>query len=226
MKIIQFIPKTGMDANAIPAKNSIPEWYRKSEIFLSTGEAGLKTCIAFLDTLTSGYLLTTWEDIHVKTVDGEITITGYKNGVAFENDESVIGIRDHESGALIPRPVGHTEHHLIWKNPMGFKLPRGYSALITHPLNRFDLPFTTMSGIIDSDKWWLEGNISFCMKDNVDVFIPKGTPFAQLIPIKRKKWVHSVGGSVLVKLNLRKVKIDRSKVGFYKKNMWKRKSYL
>jgi len=30
-------------------------------------------------------------------------------------------------------------------------MPAGYSLLITHPFNRHDLPFVTLTGLVDAD---------------------------------------------------------------------------
>jgi hypothetical protein len=104
------------------------------------------------------------------------------------------------------------------------KAPRGYSILITHPLNRFDLPFTTTSGIIDSDGWVPPGNIPFFLQKGFNGVIPKGTPFAHVFPYKRDSWVMSIS-KVLQARAFFDGKIDRSQVGYYKKKYWNRKNY-
>ena len=39
--------------------------------------------------------------------------------------------------------------HNLWS----IEAPEGYSLLFTHPVNRFDLPFTTLSGLVDCDRY-------------------------------------------------------------------------
>jgi hypothetical protein len=128
-------------------------------------------------------------------------------------------------GHTIPRPEGHCKNHMIFSGQWGARLPKGWSLLLTHPLNRFDLPFATTSGIIDSDEWWAGGNIPFFFKENFEGIIPKGTPFAQLIPIKRSSWtsytsVLSVSRNTYLADKARSVPI-----GWYKKNIWTKKKY-
>jgi len=199
MKLIKF---TSMLDDGIgapePIKKFIPEWYKKAETYYvsesdnvsvedGTQEemAGLKTCVPFLDCMISGYAIVTPFDIFIgKNDDGTLAIRW--NGP--DSWEDFINERPKESGSTMPRPTGHYPNHLVWSNRWGFRAPRGYSVLITHPLNRHDLPFTTLSGLIDSDNFWANGNIPFFIKEDFLGVIPKGTPIAQIIPIKRKKW--------------------------------------
>ncbi|HZL31017.1 MAG TPA: hypothetical protein VFC54_08145, partial [Pseudolabrys sp.] len=72
--------------------------------------------------------------------------------------------------------------------------PPGYSLLFTHPLNRTDLPFTTITGLVDTDKY-SESLIAFPARwhdTNFNGVLPKGTPVAQCIPVKREKWVSRI----------------------------------
>jgi hypothetical protein len=71
----------------------------------------------------------------------------------------------------------------------GIQPPKGYGALLTHPINRYDLPFSTTSGYVDFDEYPLPGNVSFHVKDNFEGVIPAGTPLMSIIPIKREAWI-------------------------------------
>jgi hypothetical protein len=68
--------------------------------------------------------------------------------------------------------------------------PPGYSLLITHPINRHDLPFMTLTGLIDTDLY-KDNFINFPARWRDPSFrgvLPKGTPVAQCIPVKRELW--------------------------------------
>lgn len=219
MKKFQFIPNQGVKKeNFAPTaiKKLMPDWYKKSELYWGKdGEeiAGLKTCLPFLDAMITGYALTTPVDIYVdKTPEGNLSI---KWDIEL-HPEKILSERFGEIGSKIVRPAGHKENHLIWHSSWGFKVPRGYSVLVTHPLNRFDLPFTTTSAIIDSDKYLPWGNIPFFIKDDFEGMIPAGTPFAQLLPIKREKWTY-VQNWFLTKKALKQGSITRSGKAIYKK---------
>lgn len=234
MRLIKFSADTkNIIGDPVPIKNKMPEWYRLSEsYFIDKNDSinedgtekkshGLKTCAPFLDALVSGYALVTPFDIFISvSEDGELKISW--NG---PNDwEGFISERPKELGEKMPRPSGHLPNHLVWANKWGFKSPKGYSILVTHPLNRFDLPFTTMSGIIDSDKFFANGNLPFFIKEGFSGMIPEGTPIAQLIPIKRKSWVMSKDQS-LIDEYARQGRIVRKKGFSYKNVLWQKKDY-
>jgi hypothetical protein len=215
-------------------KKFIPEWYKKAETHFSSEEdlaieegtqktsAGLKTCVPFLDAMISGYALVVPFDIYVgKTEDGDLDMKWN----APQGWENFIEERPKESGSTMPRPAGHAPNHMVWSGRWGIKVPRGYSVLVTHPLNRQDLPFTTSSAIMDSDKFFGNGNIPFIIKEDFVGVIEKGTPFAQIIPIKRKRWkmIHNSALKDAIQKHGHDV---RKKEGTYKKKYWTRKEYF
>jgi hypothetical protein len=248
VKKIKFIPHSPYALESIPApepiKNFIPEWYRRGESFISeeTGKVatlkdknvsgGMKSCVPFLDALMSGYAITSWEDIYVTVYNNEVNIKYVeKNPYTDDWDEKnnvykkMIDERIGDIGHTIPRPEGHSKNHMIFSGEWGFRLPRGWSALVTHPLNRFDLPFTTVSAIMDSDEWWTSGNIPFFFKENFEGVIPKGTPFAHIIPIKRSSWISEISKSSINRYSYLSSKVKTVKYGWYKQNIWVRKKY-
>lgn len=227
MKIIHFFSdkSTHNLGQPVPIKTVIPEWYRKAESsYELDGKEmpGLKKCIPFLDGLLSGYALVTPVDIYVAfNADGSLNLTW--DGPEFFKEYVVE--RDINQGATLPRPAGHLSNHLAFSSPWGFKTPKGWSLLITHPLNRFDLPFTTTSGIMDTDEYSTGGNIPFFLKEGFTGTIPAGTPIAQLIPIKRAAW-HMVPNNLgLRHLNPMQSSFVRQEGNSYKKKFWQRKRY-
>jgi len=209
-----------------PIKRLLPEWYKRAEahfIDKRNGEQapGLKACVPYMDVMISGYAVVTPFDIYVsKTESGELKI-GW-NGP--EDSSSFVGERPMELGHTMPRPAGHLPNHLSWKGEWGWKAPRGWSILLTHPYNRFDLPFTTTSGLIDSDKFWANGNIPFFLKEDFVGTIPAGTPIAQLIPVKRAAWKAIYDQSKLDEY-VRQGEAARIKETSYKRKSWVRKEY-
>jgi hypothetical protein len=125
----------------------------------------------------------------------------------------------------MPRPNGYCENHMVFKGQWGVRLPRGWSLAVTHPMNRFDLPFFTTSGIIDSDEWWTGGNIPFFFQKDFEGVILKGTPIAQIIPIKRSSWVSHVSELSMARSNYLGEKGRSVKMGWYKNNIWVKKEY-
>lgn len=209
----------------IAMKSLVPEWYKLSES--SYGDdpeqsPGLKKCVPFLDAMVSGYALTLPYDIFISNSEsGDIKISWN----APEEIPTFVMERPKESGALMPRPAGHHPNHMVWAGFWGWKAPKGYSVLVTHPLNRFDLPFTTSSGIVDSDKFFASGNIPFFIKEGFNGVIPAGTPVAQLIPIKRSSWIMDKNNQGLVNKEHEHGLMVREPGASYKKISWIRKEY-
>lgn len=226
MKIFKFVPSPEVDPDhkaPVPMKGIIPEWYRNAERYYSDKHGmkfeGLKTCVPFLDAMISGYALVLPVNMYVtKDENDEIKITWDKIETSPVNER--MGLTGH----TIPRPPGHEKNHLAWTCQWGWKVPKGYSVLLTHPVNRFDLPFTTMSGIVDSEEFMGWGNVPFFIKSGFEGVIPAGTPIAQLIPIKREKWVYAQSwGNTAKQVEIAK-ELRRGE-GVYKKLFRKEKEY-
>lgn len=227
MKIIRFFsPKSPHNiGQPEPIKNFVPEWYRRAETtYVEKGveHAGLKKCVPYLDAMISGYAIVTPTDIFVsKNEDGSLKL-GW-NGT--DVSANFIMERPKASGETMPRPEHHYPNHLVFSGFWGVKTPRGWSLLFTHPLNRQDLPFTTLSGIVDSDKFSASGNIPFFIKEDFTGVIPAGTPIVQLIPIKRAKWSMIKNDKGLWDLEHIQGEAARNPETSYKKKSWIRKVY-
>ena len=198
-KQILFQPQTDnvalLDEYPIPA--FVPDWYKRLSRYInnsdkpikSLGKLDLKTCAPYRDVMLTGYYMTLQSDIEVISYEnGDIDI--FHNNLGFSIVEKRGDIRNENSqGFGMPIPMGSNPLMCAWVATFGVSTPSGYSALVTHPLNRNDLPFLTTSGIIDSDVFGsFAGNIPFFFKEGFSGFIPKGTPIAQVIPVKREDW--------------------------------------
>jgi hypothetical protein len=213
----------------LPAKSFIPEWYKEkkyinlnnSEFSPVTGrimDTSIKMCMPFLDSLTSGYIQKTWTDIYIENKDG--TVNYY-----YASQPEIINLRDKSNISYHSDEFYNLE--FIWKMPYIIKTPKGFSSIVTHPLNRADLPFYTLTGIIDSDIYnhAIFGNLPFYVKKGFSGLIPAGTPMYQIIPIKREKWVNEVH-EYDEALTKKKMSIQLKKfIGFYKNSMWQKKEY-
>lgn len=235
LKLIRFFAQKAVAEignEPAPIKRFVPEWYRQAESYWRVEDGmghghqmegeGLKKCMPYMDTLMTGYAILTPYDIFVKSKeDGTFDISWNSP----DSIQSFVAERPKELGSTMPRPAGHHPNHLVWSGVWGFKTPRGYSALLTHPLNRFDLPFTTTSGIIDSDEWYAPGNIPFFLKQGFSGVIPAGTPFVQVIPIKRNSWKMVKNDTGLHYADEYQGHLARQPETSYKKLMWHRKDY-
>lgn len=241
--IIKFTPgfsinpddlNNGLIVEPEESKIHLPDWYKKLSRFYKSNHisklhpvndrgtdgsaASTKLCMPFFDALTSGYMYSLEYDLHV---------TQDKNGFPVLSWEGHNMIVDKRLMTDVPVPTHHHPLHFGWKVNWYSETPKGYSLLITHPLNRHDLPFTTLSGIIDSDLWHTPVFTSFFLKRNFIGIIPKGTPLFQMIPIKREDWALEIDYSVKGKeMNQIKDEKRRSSIyAYYKNIVWQRKQY-
>ena len=210
-----------------PAKNHIPEWYKKipkwknNEVFnIKTGFGhSVKQCVPFLESLTIGYMLLLPNDIYVKDNNGVPYVTWNQETEfppkwrAEPSDQNFI-------------PAGHHGLEYTWQSAVVNTIPVGYTLIFTHPLNRHDLPFTTLTGIVDGGFVMSgRGNLPFYIKKGFEGIIPKGTPIAQLIPFRQQNWSSKIqkGLSEIAKVNHNKSITVIN--GWYKKTFWVRKKY-
>lgn len=182
------------DETTIPvsSKKIIPKWFLDAkkywknengeEFIVAPGEKGLgfKSCPALLDVFSSGYLLVTPCDVVIYKENNKRFAVSSKGFEDFCESRPFMGEFNYPDG------YGNDSFH--WFPNWGFDLPKGYSALVVHPLNRYELPFLTTNGIIDSDSYGSPGLMPFFLKEGFTGVIEKGTPFAQIIPFKREDW--------------------------------------
>jgi hypothetical protein len=221
--------ETSFDKGLVPSKSIIPEWYKKTPRWqnnnmIVNGQIGsqtFKACMPFFDALTSGYLITLPYDLLITDDNG-------KPLVSFQGPENIqpLKLRDPQGNELLQIPTGYSDMHFVWCMPVSIKLPHGYSFLITHPFNRFDLPFITMTGVIDANfALQPNSNLPFFIKQGFEGLVPQGTPIAQILPFKREQWqLNKKNGLILEGENM----LRKSKSVFYnwyKKTYWERKEY-
>lgn len=231
MKRVSFIPSSKDVELCVKqptsARLSLPEWFKQIEPpgrklglrrnnTLSNG-TNVKNCMPFLDALTSGYTQNTWCEINFSLEDNKLAYY-------YATLPKPLETRDTPS---IPLSDEYYPVEFVWLTPWITKLPKGYSAIVTHPFNRIDLPFYTLSGIIDADMFNHTpfGRLPFYLKRDFTGTIPIDTPMFQILPFKRENWV-----SVADKWNetIAKQKsylMERVFNGAYKNQFRKKKKY-
>lgn len=230
MKQIEFIPSNPGTRLHVPtpqpAKKYIPEWYKQAPVpdnekpeFNGYGELknrGMKACVPFIDALTTGYVQETWCDLFIEN-DG--LLINYH----FATQPKLMEHREKASLSL--QGFNHTE--FAWGIPWMPKLPKGWSLIVTHPFNRYDLPFLTLTGVIDADNFHHtpNGNIPFYFKKDVKGLIPAGTPVYQLIPMKRENWESIISDDSEEDIFKREMKIRKKFWNGYRNMFWEKKSY-
>jgi len=232
----------GNDYVPEPSKNAIPEWFSSADkhkkmsnglyelaFFTHNGEQTLervlswKSCPAILDTVVSGYILKTPIDIKIHKVNDKSVIANIEECGYF------CGIRGHQEG--FPTPEGYQDLQLTWITNWMPKVPAGYTTLWAHPLNRFDLPFISVTGFVDTESYIQKGKLPFFIKKDFEGTIPAGTPFIQIIPVKNESWemnLKTYTEEEIEKNDDMDFKIynpDNTNKSNYKKSFWVKKQY-
>lgn len=218
-----------------PIVKTIPEWYKEAPRYYKDPSGknykdpegnnvhSWKSCPVLYDGMGTGYAFKTPCDLeftrdsqgipHVKILDDR-----------FPN---FVQERPPMPGFTVP--WGYDQHHFAWYGEWAVRLPTGYSALYVQPINRYELPFETTSGIIDNDSVNLFGTVPFFIAKDFSGILPKGTPFLQIIPFKRENWKSDYEYPDMMKIyndNMANIaKYRTSKGGVYLNEVWDRRKY-
>lgn len=179
----------------IPAVRGLPEWFKAlpQNCFSSVSNKELMTvkkCPPFIDAMTYGYLMPLAADLKVAngefTWDSKIPVAGSLRYLTRSP------IDYHDNVQVKDTPYFDDDRFIVkFNNFWTIALPPGYSLFVTHPVNRADLPFTALTGLVDSDVY-VDSLIHFPARWNDPDFsgvLPKGTPVAQCFPVRRERFV-------------------------------------
>jgi hypothetical protein len=177
----------------IPAALGLPGWYKAlpQKVFDPTDgkqAKAVKKCPPFIDAMTYGFLIPLAMDLEIR--DGEF-FWDLDVPAGFVSEYSHSPIDFHDPSQVAGTPFFDDDRFIIkFNNFWTIEAPPGYSLLITHPVNRADLPFTTLTGLVDCDTFH-DVPINFPARwhdVNFNGVLPKGTPVAQCLPLDRAIW--------------------------------------
>jgi len=219
-----------------PIIKYIPAWFREADRFAKNPLSGeywigpdkgkiptWKACPALFDIMGTGYTLVTPCDLEFfinskGSIDVKVLDDKYKD---FCSSRPPMAQFEH--------PNGFYQDHFAWFPEWAVKAPEGYSVLYSSPFNRYDLPFMTVSGIIDNDKVNLPGTMPFFIREGWTGFLPAGTPYAQMLPFKREDWSSEYifdDQKTMIKNNMENSKKYRvPDGGVYKNEVWSKRKY-
>lgn len=169
-----------------PAADCVPDWYRALPpiLDLDRDDGGrapgtVRACLPFADALALGWMLPLPFDLSVTRDDADQLVFQWADAVPFRPvalmHPGQIGGDDGIFSGDLP---------LKFVNPWRVVLPQGWSAAMLHPLNHFELPFTTFNAVVDCDTHAHAVDIPFRWTGSAAV-LPAGTPIAQIVPFQR-----------------------------------------
>lgn len=217
----------------------IPKWFKNApryhhgakemEVSGNWHNLTIKHCMPFLDSMTAGYFMTTWIDMYISIEKGQPRVAYPETSVIEEFGFDLARYQAYfESN--VPSETGKGLFNWAWSTYWRIKTEPGVSCLFTHPMNRPELPFRTLSGVTDTDEWYGSEVLNFSLDEGFEGLIPKGTPIVQIIPFKRETWEAEI--STVVDLDhkslrdtVNELRINEKVSGYYRDNLHTRKRY-
>lgn len=177
----------------VAARTRLPDWLKAmpsvaiSETLGGIEVRTLKHCPPLIDALSAGVLMPLAADFTVS--GGELSWDWEAPRVAgLRHTRSPVGLHVPEQTSGVPLPVADGQFVVKFTNFWAVEAPEGWSVLFVHPLNREDLPFRTLAGLVDCDRF-SDGFVHFpalWTNPGFEGVLPAGTPVAQAIPVRRE----------------------------------------
>lgn len=179
-----------------PAVEGLPDWFKAMpqkafNSLMQEETQTVKRCPPFIDAMTYGFLIPLASDIRIANGEFSWDMPIPPGPVTFLRSP----ISLHDPSQVEGSPFFTDDQFIIkFTNFWTIEAPTGYSLLFTHPVNRVDLPFRTITGFVDSD-YYKDNLVHFPAQWHDSDFsgvLPRGTPVAQCIPVKRDSWTHEI----------------------------------
>jgi len=174
----------------VPARSALPDWLRAMPAKAPSEIHGreirtVKQCPPFVDAMAYGVLV---------LLPCDITVNSGSFSWAWDIPEPVASghprapLSFHVAAQFPDAPFALKGQAAIKFNSFWtIELESGWSLFATHPVNRDDLPFRLISGLVDADRFH-DGGINFpaiWTRPDFSGVLPKGTPVAQCFAVPR-----------------------------------------
>lgn len=173
------------------ARRALPEWLRDMPARAYSEMHGqevrtLKQCPPFVDAMAFGFVMPLVCDVEV--ADGRfnwdfdlppLSIEAHpRSPLSFHVAAQAEGAPFHEANRAF------VKFNSFWT----IELPPGLSLFAAHPVNRWDLPFRTLSGLVDSDRFHDVGVLfpAAWVDPGFRGVLRAGTPVAQCFAVARE----------------------------------------
>ncbi|MEP6873247.1 MAG: hypothetical protein ABI887_02700 [Burkholderiales bacterium] len=175
----------------VAAKAALPDWLRQMaprapSAVHQRSIRTVKQCPPFVDAMAHGFMILLPCDVRV--VLGQFSWDWPLPTLATHQHPRA-PLSFHVPEQLAGSPLAHGARSAIKFNSFWtIELDAGWSLMAVHPINRDDLPFRLVTGLVDADRFnevginfpavWLDANFSGVL--------PRGTPIAQCYPVPRE----------------------------------------
>src|SRR5580704_16426009 len=172
----------------IPARRALPDWLRAMPAAAFSETHGMevrtvKQCPPFVDAMSHGFVIPLPCDILVR--DGvlswdwdhpALSVDAHPSSpISFHDPAQAAGTPFFDPGVVI------VKFNSFWT----IELEPGFSLFATHPVNRGDLPFQLLTGLVDCDRFSDVGILfpAQWIDPDFEGTLARGTPVAQCFPV-------------------------------------------
>lgn len=175
----------------VPAIQALPDWLRSMapRVFSEMHGRAIRTvkqCPPFVDAMSHGFMLLLPCDVQVDHGRftwhwplPELKLSGHPRApLSFHVAEQI------SDSPLAQGRLSAIKFNSFWT----IELEPGWSLMVGHPVNRPDLPFRVLTGLVDADRFNAVG-INFpalWTEPGFSGVLPRGTPVAQCHPVQRE----------------------------------------
>jgi hypothetical protein len=182
IEFLQAEVMRGKIPDPYPANRHVPEWFKNMAAENEVGGT-LKRCPPFLEAMTSGYII---------PAPGDLEVTKTQTGVSTRGQYEFLTLhhpREYEGAPFDKYTV------VKFHNPWIIVTPPDYVCFITAPINRFEMPFLALSGIVETGSYYSEVQLPMvCWMRPGDKFhLPSGAPMIHVMPFRREDWTSRTG---------------------------------
>jgi hypothetical protein len=175
----------------VPAKAALPEWLRQMapRVPSSVHQRSIRTvkqCPPFVDAMAHGFMMLLPCDVSVTA--GQFSWDWPLPALSVSNHPRAplsFHVPEQIAGSPLARGVqSAVKFNSFWT----IELEAGWSLMAVHPINRDDLPFRLITGLVDADRFFDVG-INFpavWLDASFSGVLPRGTPIAQCYPEPRE----------------------------------------
>jgi hypothetical protein len=174
-----------------PARTALPDWLRAMPARAHSEIHGreirtVKQCPPFIDAMAYGVMIPLPCDV---SVDRGAFSWDWDIPEPATSGHPRAPLSFHVAAQFAGAPfAGEGNAALKFNSFWTIELDEGWSLFATHPVNRDDLPFRLISGLVDADRFH-DGGINFpavWTRPEFSGVLPRGTPVAQCFAVPRE----------------------------------------
>ncbi|MDE2277121.1 MAG: hypothetical protein KGK09_12580 [Burkholderiales bacterium] len=185
---------TDLLPHPVPARSALPDWLRAMPPRADSALHGrsirtVKQCPPFVDAMTHGFMVLLPCDVHVEA--GRFSWDWPLPPLVLDDHPRAplsFHVAEQIAGTPLAQGPGGRLSAVKFNSFWTIELEPGWSLMVSHPVNRLELPFRLLGGLVDADRFNAVGiNFPALWTDpGFRGVLPRGTPLAQCHPVQRE----------------------------------------